>query len=134
MILRQDETDRVTGRSLPEWRGRTADTAVPERVQRRVFDAWAGRCYLSGREIDPVRDIWQIEHVKALCNGGENRESNLAPALVEPHQIKTRADRAEKDKVERIRRKHLGLHKSAHPLRHPTLRRRMDGTVERRVL
>jgi hypothetical protein len=98
----------MTGRAIPEWIGKTPDTAVPERVQRRVFDAYAGRCYLSGAEIR-AGDVWQIEHIKALCNGGENRESNLAPVLVEPHREKTRRDRAEKDKVESVRRKHLGI-------------------------
>lgn len=98
----------MTGRALPEWWGKTPDTPVPERVQRRAFDAYAGRDYLTGREIGPG-DIWQIEHIKALCNGGENRESNLAPVLVDSHREKTRADVAEKNKVERIRRKHLGI-------------------------
>lgn len=102
----------MTGRSVPEWIGKTPDSPVPERVSRRVFDAYGGRCYLTGRTIDPVRDEWHIEHKIALCNGGRNAESNLAPALVEPHRIKTRADRSEKDKVERVRRKHLGIHKS----------------------
>lgn len=122
----------MTGRSIPEWMGKTPDSPVPERVKRRVFDLWGGRCYLSGLEIQPG-DIWQIEHVKALCNGGQNRESNLAPVLVEPHREKTRADIADKNKVERVRRKHLGIHKSARPMRNARFRKRMDGTVERRI-
>lgn len=98
-------------RPLPEWIGKTPDSAIPDRVRRRVFDAWGGRCHVSGREIDPLRDEYEIDHVIALCNGGENRESNLAPILIEIHKIKTRANRREKDKVERVRRKHLGLHR-----------------------
>lgn len=104
-----------TGRSVPEWKGKTPDTAVPPRVRRRVFDAYSGRCYLTGREILPG-DIWQLEDKVALINGGENRESNKAPVLVEPHREKTRRDVAIKSKVARVRNKHLGIHHSRHPL------------------
>ncbi len=99
----------MTARSVPEWRGRRPDTPAPPRVRRRVFDAYGGRCYLTGRMIDPVRDEWELEHIVALCNGGLNVESNLAPALVEPHKEKTRRDVALKAKVARVRNKHLGI-------------------------
>jgi len=125
----------VTGRSLPEWRGRTADTPVPPRVRRRVFDAYGGRCYLSGREILPG-DIWEIEHVVAVSLGGLNVESNLAPVLVEPHKEKTRRDVAIKAKIARQRNKHLGIKSKKRPMfgsRASGWRKRMDGTVERRT-
>lgn len=98
----------MTGRAVPEWIGKTPDTDVPPRVRRRVFDAYGGRCYLTGREIRPG-DVWQLEDIKALINGGENRESNKAPALVEPHKEKTKRDVALKAKVARVRNKHLGI-------------------------
>lgn len=118
-------------RSVPEWIGKTDDAPIPARVARRVFDTWDGICHVSGRRIDPVRDEYQIDHIKALCNGGENRESNLAPILIEPHREKTRRDVAEKNKVERVRRKHLGIRS---PSRMPGSRdskfkKRMDGSV-----
>lgn len=99
----------MTGRSVPEWIGKTPDTPVPPRVAMRVFDAHDGRCHITGREIDPVRDEWHMEHKKPLRNGGENRESNLAPALVEPHKIKTAIERHDGAKADRIRKKRLGL-------------------------
>lgn len=96
-----------TSRAVDEWRGATPDAAVPTRVKVRVFEAYGGRCYLTKQKIHPG-DAWEIEHVRALGLGGENRESNLAPVLVEPHKAKTRNDRARMTKADRQRAKHLG--------------------------
>ncbi len=101
-------------RAVEEWIGKTPDTKVPTRVRLRVFEKYNGRCYLSGRKIGPA-DKWDLEDIIALINGGENRESNKAPALKEFHKVKTAKDVAEKSKVARIRAKHLGLHKSSRP-------------------
>lgn len=49
--------------------------------------------------------------IKALIAGGENRESNLGPALVAAHREETNRQLAEKSKVARIRSKHLGISK-----------------------
>lgn len=98
----------TTKREVAEWVGKTPDSKPPASVRLRVFERWEGRCYLSGRKIQ-AGETWDLEHVVALCNGGENREANMRPALREAHKIKTRADLAEKSKVERVRRKHLGI-------------------------
>jgi 5-methylcytosine-specific restriction protein A len=95
-------------RAVEEWIGKTDDTPVPPRVRLRIFDHHDGRCYLSGVKIRPG-EKWDMEHIKALCNGGEHRESNMAPALVSAHKAKTKADRAEKKKVDAMRKKHLGI-------------------------
>jgi len=94
-------------RSVPEWIGKTDDAKVPPRVRLRVFLAHDGVCHLSGRKIMPGEE-WDLDHVKALCNGGEHRESNLAPALRDKHREKTAEDVAERVKTDRIRAKHLG--------------------------
>lgn len=119
-------------RSVPEWIGSHPDQKVPPRVRVRVFDRHEGRCYRTGRKIMPG-DAWELEHVKALCNGGEHRESNMAPILAgKPHKEKTAEDVAEKSKVARIRAKWLGLWpKSPRPLRSRGFQKR--GTVERRA-
>lgn len=98
----------MTGRAVPEWIGATPDTPVPPRVRLRVFEAFGGVCYLSKRKIR-AGDKWELEHVLALTLGGENRERNLAPALIEPHKAKTAEDVATKAKTDRIRKKHLGI-------------------------
>lgn len=95
-------------RSTEEWIGKSDDTPIPARVRVRVFDTHKGVCHLSGRKI-AAGEAWDCDHVVALINGGENRESNLAPALRDKHREKTAEDVALKSKVYRQRAKHLGL-------------------------
>lgn len=97
-------------RTVKEWIGRTDNAKVPDHVRARVFLRNDGRCHITGRKIRPG-EKWELEHVKALCNGGEHRESNLAPALVAPHKAKTRKDRAEKARVDSLARRHIGIRK-----------------------
>jgi 5-methylcytosine-specific restriction protein A len=95
-------------RAVKEWIGKTDDARVPPRVRLRIFGRDGGVCHISGRKI-AAGERWDLEHKVALCNGGQHRESNLAPALVEPHKLKTAADRAEKKIIDRKRKKHLGI-------------------------
>jgi 5-methylcytosine-specific restriction protein A len=117
-------------RELPEWIGKTPDTPAPPRVRQRVFDRHDGICYLSGRKIMPG-DKWQLEHPLALINGGENRESNLAPALVEPHKVKTAEDVKQKAKNDRVRKRHLGIKKPSKFAcsRDSKFKKKIDGSV-----
>lgn len=104
-------------REVPEWIGKTPDTPIPPRVRDRVFQRHQGRCYLSGRKI-AAGEPWDVEHVIAICNGGENRESNLAPALRDKHREKTARDVDTKSKTYRMRAKNNGTWpKSKRPLR-----------------
>lgn len=103
-------TGNLLGRSVDEWIGSSPDAKIPPRVRARVFEAHGGICHISNRRIR-AGEAWECDHVIALCNGGEHRESNLAPALSEPHRIKTRADVREKAKVARLRKRHLGIKK-----------------------
>jgi 5-methylcytosine-specific restriction protein A len=97
----------TNGRSVEEWVGKTPDS-VPPRVRLRVFQRYDGVCYLSGRKI-LAGEAWEVEHVRPLGLGGENRERNLRPALVEPHKAKTAVDRDLMSKADRIAKKHRGL-------------------------
>lgn len=104
-------------REVPEWIGATPDTPVPMRVKLRVFERFDGVCYLTGRKIRSG-DAWDVEHVIAIINCGQNREGNLRPALKEPHKEKTAADLDTKSKTARVKAKHLGVWpKSKRPLR-----------------
>lgn len=115
-------------RSVPEWIGSSPDAAIPARVRLRAFERERGVCHLSGLKIR-VGDRWDLDHKIALCNGGEHRESNLFPALRDKHREKTAEDVAEKSKVARIRKKHLGL-KPRKPL--SLFKRKVSGEVVRR--
>lgn len=97
-------------RSVPEWIARTPDVAIPPRVRLRVFERHQGICHLTKRRIR-AGDEWDCDHVIALCNGGEHRELNLAPALRAPHREKTAQDVKLKAKAARIRKRHLGIKK-----------------------
>lgn len=96
-------------REVREWIGATDDSPVPDRVKDRVFLKHRGVCHRSGRKI-MAGEKWDVDHVHALCNGGGNRESNLAPILAgKVHKEKTAQDVAIKSKTYRMRAKHLGL-------------------------
>jgi 5-methylcytosine-specific restriction endonuclease McrA len=97
-------------RSTNEWIGKHDDAAIPPRVRLRVFERHAGICHISRRRIR-AGEPWDCDHIVALCNGGEHRESNLAPALKALHKAKTAADIAEKSRVYRKRAAHLGIRK-----------------------
>lgn len=95
-------------RSTPEWIGKTDDTNAPPRVRIRLFDKYNGICQLSKRKIN-AGEKWELHHIKALIEGGENRETNLVPVLVAPHKAETKKQMAVKKIVNRKRTKHLGI-------------------------
>lgn len=102
----------MSARTLPEWIGSSPDTPVPSRVRARVFARFSGICHWSGRKI-MAGQAWDLDHIIALINGGENRESNLAPILRDrAHKEKTARDVATKSKTDRMRKRHLGLKKA----------------------
>jgi 5-methylcytosine-specific restriction endonuclease McrA len=117
-----------------EWIGKNDDSRIPDRVRVRVFDRYGGRCHISGRKIQPG-DHWDCDHIIALINGGEHRETNLAPAIKDKHREKTAEDVREKSIVARKRKKHLGIKKKGSSMpgsKGSKWKRKMDGTVVRR--
>jgi 5-methylcytosine-specific restriction endonuclease McrA len=118
-------------RSVPEWRGKTDDAKIPDRVKVRILERENFTCYLTGQKIDPLRDEFDFDHKVALILGGEHREFNLFPALRSAHRKKTAVEMGVKSKIARVKKKHLlGRPKSS--LSHPKLKRLMDGTVVNR--
>jgi hypothetical protein len=104
------------GRKVKEWIGKTPDTQVPEVVQLRILLAHDRKDWRTGQDIRPG-DTWQCDHKIAICNGGENRESNLGPILVESHKEKTAEDREEKRKTDAMARAAFGINKSKRPMK-----------------
>jgi 5-methylcytosine-specific restriction protein A len=117
-------------RAVDEWIGKDDDTPVPPRVKARVFAAHDGICYLSKRKI-LAGEPWECDHVIAIINGGENRESNLAPALKDKHRAKTDSDMDTKSKIARQRLKHLGQWPKSRGF-NSKLTKGMDGKVRPR--
>ena len=96
-------------RSLPEWIGATDDTLVPPRVRLRVFIRDKGICQCCGRRLDHG-DKQICDHKIAICNGGQNIETNLQTICDWcDKKTKTPADVAEKARTYRVRSRHLGL-------------------------
>jgi 5-methylcytosine-specific restriction enzyme A len=104
-------------RSVPEWIGKTDDHRAPGSVRDRIM-ARDSSCHLCGQPIQTAQK-WDLDHVKALINGGENREGNLRPAHRKCHVAKSAADVAEKAKVAAIRKKHVGITRPAQSIKSP---------------
>lgn len=100
-------------RSLDEWEGKTADTAIPDRVRLRVFQRANGLCGSCRR---PIRggETWTLEHVIALINWRitadkphGNRESNLGVTCCNCLAPKNAADVAIKSETYTMAKKHI---------------------------
>jgi 5-methylcytosine-specific restriction enzyme A len=100
-------------RTVEEWVGKTDDTPIPTRVRVRVFDRFLGICQCGCQRRIHVGDNWDVDHVVAIINGGQNRESNLHPKLKVCHKEKTAMDVATKSKTYRVKSRHLGLKKTS---------------------
>lgn len=97
-------------REVPEWIADHDDQNIPPRVKVRVAKRAGDKCAICtltiGGKLKPAFD-----HILAICNGGEHRESNLQLLCVPCHKVKTGADVAEKARDQRKRLKHLGIKK-----------------------
>lgn len=113
-------------RSLPEWIGATDDAVPPPRVRLRVFEHHHGVCQGNcGHRKITAGESWECDHIIAIANGGENRETNLHPLCGWCHKKKTRADVALKSKNYERRLSHVGIRKP----RSITRWRRFNGEV-----
>lgn len=73
----------------------------------RIWQAHAGVCHLCGLPI-AQGEPWHVEHKQALTCGGTDDDANLAPAHVDCHAGKTRADKKAGAKLTRIAARHIG--------------------------
>jgi 5-methylcytosine-specific restriction enzyme A len=123
-------------RSTDEWIGKTDDSAIPLRVKERVARAAHDLCVKCDRKVG-AKLRPEFDHVTPLILGGQNRESNIQLLCHECHGAKTKLDVKLKAKVARVHTKlSLGIRANkGRPMpgsRASGLRKRMDGTVERR--
>ena len=77
----------------------------------RVWNTHEGVCHLCQLPIK-LGELWDVEHVKPLWLGGEDDETNMAPAHRDCHAPKTREEAAQRAKNNRVAAKHLGIEKN----------------------
>lgn len=121
-------------RSVPEWIGKDDNEAVPSRVKMRVWFKYHGHCAKCTRKI-PAGETPQYDHIVALCNGGQNRESNIQLLCEWHHAEKTKTDLAEKSLAYRKMSSHIGITRKPKGRPMPGTkasgqRKRMNGIVE----
>jgi 5-methylcytosine-specific restriction protein A len=94
------------GRRIEEWIGDHPDQRIPDRVKDRIFIRHNGKCYLTGRKL--FKGEYDFDHIKRLADGGQHRETNLAPIWRPKHREKTGEENSAGAKADRIRRKANG--------------------------
>jgi 5-methylcytosine-specific restriction protein A len=123
-------------RTVKEWFGKTDDAMPPPSVRLRIYQNAGGVCHISGRKIQ-VGEEWDCDHVIPLADDGENRETNLRPAIKAFHRKKTSAENSARAVTRKSQMKHIGIKKAKRPMQgsrdHPGgLIKHLDGSVSRR--
>lgn len=121
-------------RSIPEWIGKTPDTPIPPRVKLRIWDRDKGLCQICGNRPFPIAEY---DHKDRIKDGGEHRESNIRLVCQPCHKRKSASERKVGKKVDRTRKKHMGISKpKGRPLpgtKASGWKQKIDGTWERRT-
>lgn len=95
-------------RSVKEWIGKTDDSMPGDIVRDRISKRQGDRCACCGRPFGPGLTA-HCDHVRALADGGENRERNLQMLCNWCHVEKSADEATSRAKNRRIRAKHLGF-------------------------
>lgn len=110
----------MTGRSVPEWIGKTPDASIPPRIKRRIVERGEGRCTGPCHRKFDEKLKPQFDHRPALinCAPGESshRESMIFAVCAECHSLRTRLDVQAKKVTARIIKKQYGFTSSRHVL------------------
>jgi len=114
-------------RTVPEWIGKSPDSAIPPRVKVRLFEKAKGKCECCTRRIG-AGDKWDADHIVALVNGGENRETNLQVLCSWCHKAKTKQDVKAKSKTAKVKAKHLGIKRPKQKIQSRGFGQRQDNT------
>lgn len=95
-------------RHVKEWLAKTDDAAIPPRVKDRIFKRCGEQCQNCSKPLNG-RNKPEFDHITALVNGGNHRETNLQALCAPCHGAKSKIDVAEKSKVHESRVRNLGL-------------------------
>lgn len=82
--------------------------SITKAMRIRIFDRASGVCYLCGQKIH-VGQRWDVEHQRPISMGGADEETNMAPAHVDCHAVKTAEEATLRAKADRQRARHLGI-------------------------
>ena len=109
--------------------------SLSTRDRVRIFNSHNGICHICNGKIQ-VGERWEVSHPRPLEMGGEDEDSNRAPAHYRCHRTLTATqDIPQIAKAKRREARNIGAHRSSRPMpgsRASGLRKRMDGTVEKR--
>lgn len=127
---------KPNGRSTKEWIGKTDDAMPPPSVRLRIFERENGMCFFAKRKIR-AGEKWQLHHKDELWDGGENRESNLFPALEKYHRAHSAKQQTVKAVSDGKKKSNLGIKESKYrPLpgtKRSGIKKGFDGVVRDRA-
>ena len=99
-------------RTVKEWIGRNDDAMPSKLVRGRISARTNDCCAKCGKPFGPTNRA-NCDHIVALADGGENRETNLQMLCNWCHVEKTSAEATSRKKARNVKAKHLGLDQSA---------------------
>jgi 5-methylcytosine-specific restriction endonuclease McrA len=105
-------------RSVEEWRGKTDDQAIPDRVKLRVWNRSDGKCQICTRKM-LAGEIKHYDHIRPLADGGIHAESNLQIACVACHAKKTAGEATDRAKVRAKAKSVLGITRPKQTIKSP---------------
>lgn len=93
-------------REVAEWIGRN-DDAMPGKLVRDRLSRRQGDCCAHCRNAFGPKRRAHCDHIVALIDGGENRESNLQMLCADCHKAKTKTEAADRKHTRDIRASHI---------------------------
>lgn len=97
-----------------------------------IFERDKGVCHICCEKIDGTKEAWELEHKVPFALTRDDSDENLAPAHVSCHRKKTREDKAQIAKANRVRAKHNGAGSPKAPLpggRNSKFKKKIGGGV-----
>ena len=99
-------------RSTAEWKPKSDDAAIPDRVKLRVWNRADGKCQICTRKM-LAGDVKLYDHITPLADGGRHAEANLQIACVACHSAKTSEESTARAKVRSKAKAVLGIKRPA---------------------
>lgn len=101
---------------------------LTDQQKAKLFLERGGRCHRCFRKLRPPRDVWIVEHLRALENGGANDWENLTITCAWCFPKKNKEDDAIAKKIRHVATKHIVPTKERKPKRGFRGHRKFDGT------